>query len=121
MLRQVFEVFDTKKNDVIGFDEFVIAVSVFHPNAPLQEKADCEYTLLSVHAHVSDIVPGVIFPNSDIVIESISSQASRLICSCQSERPVFDQACDKAFVITKEPALSCSCLPDVRPGQYGVH
>lgn len=41
---QVFEVFDTKKNDVIGFDEFVIAVSVFHPNAPLQEKADCEST-----------------------------------------------------------------------------
>ena len=50
---QVFEVFDTKKNDVIGFDEFVIAVSVFHPNAPLQEKADCESTQL-LHAHTSN-------------------------------------------------------------------
>ena len=49
---QVFEVFDTKKNDVIGFDEFVKAVSVFHPNAPLQEKADCESTRL-LHAYTS--------------------------------------------------------------------
>lgn len=46
---QVFEVFDTKKNDVIGFDEFVKAVSVFHPNAPLSEKADCESPLSSAY------------------------------------------------------------------------
>lgn len=36
---KVFQVFDIKQNDVIDFDEFVRSLSVFHPNAPLAEKA----------------------------------------------------------------------------------
>ena len=43
---QVFELFDIKKNDVIGFDEFVRALSVFHPSAPVSEKAHCKFSLL---------------------------------------------------------------------------
>jgi serine/threonine-protein phosphatase 2B regulatory subunit len=37
----VFEIFDEKQNDVIEFGEFVHALSVFHPKAPLHEKAEC--------------------------------------------------------------------------------
>ena len=38
---QVFEIFDAKQNSVIEFGEFVRSLSAFHPNAPLQDKADC--------------------------------------------------------------------------------
>jgi len=34
--------FDLKKNNVVEFSEFVRALSVFHPKAPLEEKAECE-------------------------------------------------------------------------------
>jgi hypothetical protein len=37
----VFEIFDEKQNNVIEFGEFVHALSVFHPKAPLAEKAEC--------------------------------------------------------------------------------
>jgi hypothetical protein len=38
---RVFKTFDSKRNDVIDFEEFVRALSVFHPKAPLEEKAEC--------------------------------------------------------------------------------
>ena len=43
-LLQLFAQFDLKRNNIIDFGEFVRSLSVFHPKAPLEEKAECEQT-----------------------------------------------------------------------------
>lgn len=49
----MFMVFDSKNDGVIEFGEFVRALSVFHPDASPEEKADCKNTthtqFLSLH------------------------------------------------------------------------
>ncbi len=46
---RVFRIFDSKRNDVVDFEEFVRALSVFHPKAPLNEKADCTSLQIDLH------------------------------------------------------------------------
>ncbi|PON96048.1 Parvalbumin [Trema orientale] len=113
----VFDLFDEKRNGVIDFDEFVHALSVFHPYAPIEEKIDFAFRLYDLRQtgfiereEVKQMVVAIMMECdmklSDDLLEAIIDKASGYLIlqfSCLPSSKTFaDADADKDGRINKE-------------------
>lgn len=43
---QMFNLFDSNNDGILDFGEFVRSLSIFHPDTPQEQKAECMYLLI---------------------------------------------------------------------------
>ncbi|XP_031095971.1 calcineurin B-like protein 1 isoform X1 [Ipomoea triloba] len=120
ILDQMFKLFDSKNDGLIEFGEFIRALSVFHPDASLEEKADFLFKLYDVchvgfieHGGVKEMVMALLNESEltlpDHIIEAIINKTFKE-ADCNGDGKI-DAEEWKDFVSTNPSLLKNMTIP----------